>query len=110
MRNELEKYRSLNIKVLEAISNEEYEEVVKILEEKNKIIKLLDNMEYDKSEFKDIAEELSLLNLDKQVAAAINIHKDIVKKKINDVSVSKVANTAYNSSFLGGYNNFNRKI
>ena len=110
MRGSLEKYRTLNIRILEAISNEEYEEVVKILEEKNRVIEILDKMDFDKEEFKAIAEELSLLNLDKQVAEAINIHKDMVKKKINDVSASKVANTAYHNNFMGSYNNFNKKV
>lgn len=103
----LDDYKDLTEKIIRNISNDI--EVIKLMEEREKVIKKLFIYEDDKKKIKELYLAKDLLDLDKELKVSIEKEKLKVKEEIKNIHKIKNANNAYGKNKMKN-NFFNTKI
>ena len=97
MKNYLIKYKELTEKILYEIKKEELENALKVMDERELLLKEMSNINIDKNI--DLEKELSLISLNKEIENEINKQKKHLKVEIEMVKKSKIANSIYGKKF-----------
>lgn len=101
MKNYLIKYKELTEKILDEIKKEELENALKVMDERELLLKEMSNINIDKNI--DLEKELSLISLNKEIENEINRQKKHLKVEIEMVKKSKIANSVYGKKFENIY-------
>ena len=97
MKNYLIKYKELTEKILDEIKKEELENALKVMDERELLLKEIRNINIDKNI--DLEKELSLISLNKEIENEINRQKKYLKLEMETVKKSKMANSVYGKKF-----------
>ena len=97
MKNYLIKYKELTEKILDEIKKEELENALKVMDERELLLKEMCNINIDKNI--DLEKELSLISLNKEIENEINRQKKYLKVQMETVKKSKIANSVYGKKF-----------
>lgn len=89
----LDDYKNLTKKIIENINKDE--EVIKLMEDREEIIKKMCSYENNREQIKEILLNQDLINLDKKLKSAIEKEKNQVKEEIGSLHKLKNANNAY---------------
>lgn len=89
----LDDYKNITKKIIENINKDE--EVIKLMEDREGIIKKLCSYENNKEKIKEIFLEQGLISLDLTLKSAIEKEKNQVKEEIRSLHKLKNANNAY---------------
>ncbi|MBS6501988.1 MAG: flagellar protein FliT [Clostridium sp.] len=89
----LDDYKNITKKIIENINKDE--EVIKLMEDREGIIKKLCSYENNKEKIKEIFLEQDLISLDLTLKSAIEKEKNQVKEEIRSLHKLKNANNAY---------------
>jgi len=103
----LEKYKSVSLDLIKEIRGEANTE--KLMEERQKLINKIVEIDLSKEEKMKIGKEFDILNLEKQVKEVIEEEQKKVKEKIREIGIKKQANKGYGSN-INSINFFNRKV
>lgn len=97
LRDILERFKKVTELFITEIKNEG--EPQKYLMEREEIINTLKNMSFDKDEFKAIANEIHLLDLEKEATEALNREKEKVSEEIRQLKKKKEAAFTYGNQY-----------
>lgn len=97
MKNYLIKYKELTEKILYEIKKEELENALKVMDERELLLKEMSNINIDKNI--DLEKELSLISLNKEIENEINRQKKYLKVEMEMVKKNKMANSIYGKKF-----------
>ena len=97
MKNYLIKYKELTEKILDEIKKEKLENALKVMDERELLLKEMSNINIDKNI--DLEKELSLISLNKEIENEINKQKKYLKVQMETVKKSKIANSVYGKKF-----------
>ncbi|MGY5239911.1 flagellar protein FliT [Clostridium tertium] len=89
----LDDYKNITKKIIENIDKDE--EVIKLMENREEIIKKLCNYKNNKEQIKEIFLDQDLISLDLKLKSVIEKEKNQVKEEIRSLHKSKSASNAY---------------
>lgn len=95
LREYLEEYKALTLDIMEEIR--ENGNISGLIEEREYILKSINNLNFDKEEIKRIGNSLNLINLEEDLCKMYNQEKVRIKQKIQNVKDSRRINNNYNS-------------
>ena len=106
----LEKYNQLNIDAIDAVEKDDVDKLSVLLNEKDFLIKKIDDINYTSDEFRKYAQEIDVVNIEKQLERVIREKKEEIKNKIKSTAINKNAVGAYNNVSFNSTGIFNKKI
>jgi len=110
LRNKLIKFREITLNIIVSLEKEDYDPPRKLLKERELIIQEINNLNYQKEEFKKIDEELELLLIEKKLQNLMIEKKANIKLKIKKTLENKVANRNYSTKQFNTDSILNTKI
>ncbi|RHW65654.1 flagellar protein FliT [Clostridium botulinum] len=110
LRNKLIKFREITLDIIDSLEKEDYDTPERLLEERENIIKEIDNLNYKKEEFKKIDKELELLIIEKKLQNLMIEKKAMIKLKLRKTSENKEANRNYSTKQFNTQSILNTKI
>ncbi|WP_394870787.1 hypothetical protein [Clostridium butyricum] len=90
----LEEYRALTLDLMDEVQKSG--QISSLLEEREYIIKSINNLDFDKEEIKTIGNSLNLGKLEIELQLLYKKEKVKVKKQIENIKRAKKVNTNYN--------------
>lgn len=109
LKDKLIQYKEITEQIIASVNEEQEEEFVKLLIQKQALINLIDASNYESNEFKKVSNELKLLEQDQTLIRLIEEKKKSIQQEIKESKDKSNALTAYNRNF-NGYNLINKKI
>jgi hypothetical protein len=110
LRNKLIKFREITLNIIDSLEKEDYDSPERLLEERENIIKEINNLDYQKEEFKKIDKELELLVIEKKLQNLMVEKKVKIKLKLKKASENKEANKNYSIKQFNTQSILNTKI
>ncbi|KOY65705.1 flagellar protein FliT [Clostridium sporogenes] len=110
LRNKLIKFKEITLSIIDSLENEDYDSPERLLEERENIIKEINNLDYKKEEFKKVDKELELLVIEKRLQNLMIEKKLRIKLKLKKASENKEANKNYNTKQYNTQRILNMKI
>jgi hypothetical protein len=91
----LEEYRVLTLELIDNIKKDG--EVDILIEQRENILKSINDLNFDEEEIRKIGNALNLLKLEKELENSVRKEKVKIKQQIETLKRSKQANMQYNS-------------
>lgn len=91
----LKEYRAITIDIMDEIQKSG--QIAPLIEEREEIIKTINNINFDKEEIKRIGNSLDLIKLEEELQIIYKKEKVKVKKQIENIKVSRKINDSYNN-------------
>lgn len=110
LNNLLNKFSEITDKVIENLENEEYDQVNLSLENREKIINEIKNIDYAIEEFKSISLSLNLEEKEKKLNSALEEKFNEKKEVLDRISKAKHANSEYKKAYSVDSIFINKKI
>ncbi|EJP6470965.1 flagellar protein FliT [Clostridium sporogenes] len=110
LRSKLIKFREITLNIIDYLEKEDYDSPENLLEERENIIKEINNLNYKKEEFKKVGAELELLLIEKKLQSLMIEKKTKVKLKLKKASENKEANKNYSTKQFSKESILNTKI
>ncbi|MGO5072707.1 flagellar protein FliT [Clostridium sporogenes] len=110
LRNKLINFREITLNIIDSLEKEDYDSPERLLEERENIIKEINNLDYQKEEFKKVDEELELLVIEKKLQNLMIEKKVKIKLKLKKASENKEANKNYSIKQFNTQSILNTKI
>ncbi|MFD3157518.1 flagellar protein FliT [Haloimpatiens sp. FM7330] len=85
--------------MIEEASNEKIDNIGDLLEKRQEIINSINELNYSKEEFKKVASDLDIVNLENELRGILENKKMECKREIDKVKKKKTAHQVYNSAF-----------
>ena len=95
LKDYLEKYRELSVKI---INSSEIEEISNLIECREEIIEELKKNNFDKTQYSILISELNIIELDKKVGEKLINEKSIIKSELAKLHKMKMATTSYGNN------------
>lgn len=92
----LEEYRESSLKAINSLYREEYDELIKFIDEREKIIDKIKTIDYDKNLFCDIVKKIKINNIEQELSKCINSKKNQIKRKMEILNKGKDVGISYN--------------
>jgi len=99
LNNLLNEFSKITDKVIENLENEEYDQVNLSLENREKIIDEIKNIDYTKEEFGSISVSLNLEEKEKKLSTALKGRFNEKKEVLGRISKAKHANSEYKKAY-----------
>ncbi|MCI9976945.1 flagellar protein FliT [Clostridioides difficile] len=110
--NELEEkislYKIISEQILSMIANNRYKDINNKLDERQRIINSIN--EIDRDSFIEKYNELEILKIDNRIKEALDEQLVLVKKELYEYRLTKQVNTIYSNSNREKINIFNKKV
>jgi uncharacterized DUF497 family protein len=110
LRDRLIDYREITQSIVEALSSEDYDRIESILERRQAIIGEIAELSYAAEEFKQIAEQLDIISIQKTADSLLNEKYSNLKTELKRISTNKNINRNYNQNNYVDSIFFNKKI
>lgn len=108
--NKLIKFRKITLNIIDSLEKDDYDTPERLLEQRENIIKEINNLNYKKEEFKKMDEELELLLIEKKLQNLMIEKKANIKLKLKKASKNKEANKNYSTKQFTRQSILNTKI
>lgn len=106
----LYEYNEITSELIEAAEKENYDEVEKLLVDRQNVIESIKLLTFTQDEFKDRVIELMIIENQKKLDAVIKEKRSILKVNINNISVRRTANKNYNKQHYTKISIINEQI
>lgn len=106
----LGKYQNISLNILKLTYDEEYDSMEALINERQAIINNINNLDYTKDEFINIAKELKIEELEFKINKLLQLKKEQSKKQMEDFITSKNANNNYKKNYSIDSLFFNKKV
>lgn len=110
LKNQLVKYRDVSLNLKTALSNNNYDILSELMDNRENIIENIETLTYTKEDFNVCCEELDLVKLDEELRIMLNSGLNEVRDEINKLSMHKSARKSYNSKISVDPIYFSKKI
>ncbi len=100
LKDKLLEYKKLTMECINLCENEDFDELKNSIDKRYEIIRSINEFSYSKSEFKNICEELRVVELEKKLNILMEERKSKLKNQMSNVTNSKRAHNVYNKSFI----------
>lgn len=107
----LKEFRNITLKLIDALREEQFDNINLYLDNREKIINEINETNYDSTLFKSLAASFELLKLEDEVNRLMAEKKQSILVRIRNINKSMVANGKYANS-MKNYSSyfFNKKI
>jgi hypothetical protein len=105
----LEYFKKYTIEMIFNLRNDDINNFEVALEKREQIIEKINNLNFDRIEFKEICEEFGVVPINDELSKIVNYKKDEMKEKILRLKKSQNANNIY-QSISSGSNIFSKKV
>lgn len=105
----LECFKEYTIKMILNLKNNDIDNFEMALEKRGQIIEKINDLSFDKIEFKKICKELDIVSINNELSKIVNKEKDELKEKILQMRKSQSANNVYQSIKIQS-NIFSKKV
>jgi len=106
----LNQYTAITIKLIDSLENDDYDSLEGLINERQKLINTMSNMDYSKDEFKAQCNKLEIVMLQHKLDSLMVNKRSILRKEMDNLSASKNANRNYTKGFNVDSFFFNKKI
>ena len=110
LREELEIFKEITIKLINALNKESYDELNILFQDRQKVIDVIENLTYSKQEFIQLCEDSKITQLQEELEKRMNHKQVALKLEIDKFSHSKTANKSYNNKFAVDSIYFSKKL
>lgn len=110
LREALEVYKEDTLNLIYSLEKEDYNILEVLLNKRQHTIDIINNLQYTKEEFSDIAQELKILMYQQKLSDLMVEKRNSAKEEINKVSQAKNANNSYNKRIYANSRVFNKTI
>ena len=98
LRSVLEQYIDVSLKLVDSLNNNDDSGEL-MIEKREEFITILKSIDFSKEDFKIIADELDLVNVEKKVMESVMKARENVKDEIIDLKKKREANRTYGNNF-----------
>jgi seryl-tRNA synthetase len=98
LRDKFIELKAATEKLIEAVKKDNDESIDSLFIDRQRIINDIDKLNYNKEDFKLIAEDISLMEAFNSLQKAIEEKKNELKEKVNEIKNIKAANISYISN------------
>lgn len=105
----LEQYIQVSLNLIKSIEEDDDSNGELLIEKREELLLLLENIDFSKEDFKKVATELELVELENKVMETVNKKKENVKRELIELKRQREANRTYGNS-LKNVNFINKKI
>lgn len=109
LRTYLEEFKKFTIEMIVNLKNDDVDKFEAALEKREQVIGKIGGLKFESVEFRNVCEELDIVNLDKELGKEINNEKNNLKEKILELKKSQSVSNAYYSNF-SKINIFSKKV
>lgn len=88
-------FKDLSIMMLNAMDFENYDELDKLIAERQKNLNNIANMSFDKKELSQLIKKNNISLLEEKLEAKVRQHRDFLKGKLTEISEAKVIQKSY---------------
>lgn len=99
LREGLIDFQRLTENLINSLRAEDYDALEDIFNKREKIIKTINSLNYNNEDFKTIASELRLLELDNELNKLLSEKRQSVREQIDKLKTVKKANSNYQRNF-----------
>lgn len=110
LENQLQEFKEVTLELIQKMEKSEFEKLDELLQKRQSIIEHIDKLRCDEKEFKDIAESIDVLTLQKKLFDLMNQKKLELRSEMDKISEIKNANKSYKSKNSLDSVYFNKKI
>jgi hypothetical protein len=110
LEEELIKFKSISVQIIDYLRNEEYDGIDKLLNDRSEVIEHIQTLTYRQTDFNDVAANLGLLDTERELTVLLSQKKQEVRELMNKVNTVKKANNNYQRNFHSDSLFFNKKI
>lgn len=100
----LKEYKALTLDIMDQVSFDG--NIKHLVEERENIIETVKELNFNKNDIKKIAQELKLLELDKEMNRLVKVEMKNIKTKLNNLKKNQAGNQHYLNSFKSEYNGY----
>lgn len=109
LKSYLEYFRKYTTEMIEHLKNDNLDNFELALKNRQQIIDKINDLNFNKSKFREICEQLDIVTLDNELNKITKDEKDKLKQKILELKKSQSANSAYHSN-INQSNIFSKKV
>lgn len=110
LREKLNEYKNITIKLIDEIEREEYDNLDKLLSKRQDLINDIEKLKYTKEDFLKLCKEFDILVLQQKLIKLTNEKKANLRHNIDNLSASQTANKSYGKRYAVDSVFFNKKI
>lgn len=106
----LNEFKELTVRLIECLEKEKYEELDTFFNAREEVIKSINNLQLDREVFRQICISMNIVLLQQKLLKLMIEKKSSLKKEIETLEGSKIANKNYKKKFISDSIYFNEKI
>lgn len=99
MENYILQYKNLSIKILELLNSEKIEDASKLLNDRNNILKKINDLYKENKSNISIKDKEEIQNMDNKISYSIEVKKRDIKEEMIKLKKEKSANFTYGKRF-----------
>lgn len=99
MENYILQYKNLSIKILELLNSEKIEDASKLLNDRNNILKKINDLYKENNSNISIKDKEEIQNMDNKISYSIEVKKRDIKEEMIKLKKEKSANFTYGKRF-----------
>ena len=99
MENYILQYKNLSIKILELLNSEKIEDASKLLNDRNNILKKINDLYKENNSNISIKDKEEIQNVDNKISYSIEVKKRDIKEEMIKLKKEKSANFTYGKRF-----------
>ena len=103
-------YRAITIKLIESLENDDYDSLEGLINQRQKLINTMSDMDYSKDEFKTQCSKLEIVMLQHKLDSLMVNKRNNLRQEMDNLSAAKNANRNYTKGFNVDSFFFNKKI
>lgn len=107
---ELTAYKEASLNIKTAIENQNIGVLKELMEKRQSIIEVINELEYSRQDFSDCCNELGLVSLEKELKSLVENKLEDTKDHIEKLAMHKNARKSYNSKISVDSLYFNKKL
>lgn len=94
IREDILNYKEITVKIIKAIKTEKYEELMLLLDKREKVIENLKQI--DTKQFKIFCDEFDLIKLENELDELLSFKRNDIKFKLDAITKNMQASSSYN--------------
>lgn len=110
LRQYIDDYKNITIDFINNLYCDNLENIDEFMQKRQNILDSIEELDYSKEEFKLIADEIQLFDIEKRLKDVITEKKEKLLAEMEKTATSRNANNSYNKNFYGNARVFSKKI
>lgn len=106
----LDDYKNITIELINNLYCDNLDSINEFMHKRQNILDYIQKLEYSKEEFKSIADDIKLFDIEERLKDVMIEKKEKLLSDMEKMSVSRNANNSYNKNFYGNARVFSKNI